>query len=47
MYDYQINKSTNKIKTTWNITKKETNIHKRLTTMTDYHNSPEALTITF
>jgi hypothetical protein len=37
-----MNKSTNKIKTTWNIIKKETNRHKRLTTITDYHNSPEA-----
>ena len=41
-YNNQINKSTNKIKTTWNIIKKETNRHKRLTMMTDYHNSPEA-----
>jgi len=40
-YNNQINKSTNKIKTTWNIIKKETNRLKRLTTMTDYHNSPE------
>jgi hypothetical protein len=37
----QINKSTNKIKTTWNIIKKETNRHKGLKTVTDYHNSPE------
>ena len=41
-YNNQINKSTNKIKTTWNIIKKETNRHKRLITMTDYHNSSEA-----
>ena len=41
-YNNQINKSTNKGKTTWNIIKKETNRHKRSTTMTDYQNSPEA-----
>jgi potassium voltage-gated channel Eag-related subfamily H protein 8 len=43
-YDYnnQINKSTNKTKTTWNIIKKETNRYKRLTDSTVYHNSPEA-----
>jgi len=41
-YNNQINKSTNKIKTTWNIIKKETNRHKRLITMTNYHNSSEA-----
>jgi hypothetical protein len=40
-YNNQINKSTNKIKTTWNIIKKETNRRKRLITTTDYHNSPE------
>ena len=40
-YYNQINKS-NKIKTTWNIIKKETNRHKRLITMTDYHNYSEA-----
>ena len=34
-YNNQINKSTNKIKTPWNIIKKETNRHTRLTTMTD------------
>jgi len=42
IYNNQINKSANKIKTTWNIIKKETNRHKRLKTVTDYHNSPEA-----
>jgi hypothetical protein len=41
-YNNKINKSTNKIKTTWNIIKKETNRHKRLKTVTNYHNSPEA-----
>jgi hypothetical protein len=41
-YNNQIYKSTNKIKTTWNIIKKETNRYKRLTDLTDYHNSPEA-----
>jgi hypothetical protein len=46
-YNNQINKSTNKIKTTWNIIKKKTNRHKRLTAMTDYHNSPEAFNIFF
>jgi hypothetical protein len=40
-YNNQINKSTNKIKTTWNIIKTETNRHKRPTAMTNYHNSPE------
>jgi hypothetical protein len=35
-YNNQINKSTNKIKTTWNIIKKESNRHKRLKTVTDY-----------
>jgi hypothetical protein len=40
-YNNQINKSTNKIKTNWNIIKTETNRHKRSTAMTDYHNSPE------
>jgi len=40
-YNNQINKSTNKIKTSWNIIKTETNRHKRLTAMTNYHNSPE------
>jgi hypothetical protein len=29
-YNNQINKSTNKIKTTWNIIKKETNRHKEI-----------------
>jgi len=38
----QINKSTNRIKTTWKIIKKETNRHKRLTTTTNYRNSPVA-----
>jgi len=42
-YDNKINKSTNKIKTTWNIIKKETNRYKRLTDSTFYHNSPEAI----
>jgi hypothetical protein len=41
-YNNQINKSTNKIKTTWNIIKKETDRHKSLKTVTDYHNSPDA-----
>jgi len=43
-YDYnnQINKSPDKIKTTWNIIEKETNRYKRLTDSTVYHNSPEA-----
>jgi hypothetical protein len=41
-FNNRINKSTNKIKTTWNIIQKETNRHKRSTTMTDYHNSPDA-----
>jgi hypothetical protein len=40
-YNNQINKSTNKIKTTWNIIKKETNRHKRLNNVTNYVNSPE------
>jgi hypothetical protein len=40
-YDNQINKSTNKIKTTWNIIKMETNRHKRSTAMTNCHNPPE------
>ena len=41
-YNNQINKATNKIKTTWNIIKNERNRHKRIATVTDYHNSPEA-----
>jgi hypothetical protein len=41
-YNNQINKSANKIKTTWNIMKRETNRHKRLAAVTNYHNSPEA-----
>ena len=41
-YNNQINKSTNKIKTTWNIIKKETNRHKRLKNVTNYNNSPQA-----
>ena len=41
-YNNQINKSTNKIKTTWNIIKKETNTHKRLKNVTNYNNSPQA-----
>jgi hypothetical protein len=41
-YNNQINKSTNKIITNWNVIKKETNRHNRLKTVTDYHNSPEA-----
>jgi hypothetical protein len=41
-YNNQINKSTNKIKTTWNIIKKETNRHKKLKSVTNYDNSPEA-----
>jgi hypothetical protein len=40
-YNNQINKSTNKMKTAWNIIKMETNGHKRSTAMTNYHNSPE------
>jgi hypothetical protein len=40
-YNNQINKSTNKIKTTWNIIKTKTNRHKRSTAKTNYHNSPE------
>ena len=40
-YTNQINKSTNKIKTTWNIIKTETNRHKKSAAMTSYHNSPE------
>ena len=44
-YNTQINKPTNKIKTTWNIIKKKTNRHKRLTAITDYRNSPEAFNI--
>jgi hypothetical protein len=40
-YNNRIHKSTNKIQTTWNIIKKETNRHKNLTTLTDYHISPE------
>jgi hypothetical protein len=43
----QINKSKNKIKTTWNIIKKETKRHKRSSTMTDYHRSPEVFNNTF
>jgi len=41
-YNDQINKSTNKIKTTWNIIKKETNKNKRLNDTTSYENTPEA-----
>ena len=40
-YNNQINKSTNKIKTTWNIIKTITNRHTRSTAMTKYHSSPE------
>jgi hypothetical protein len=40
-YNKQINKSTNKIKTTWNIIKTKTNRHKRSTAMNNNHNSPE------
>ena len=40
-YNNQINKSTNKIETAWNIIKMETNRHKRSIAMTNYHNSPE------
>ena len=40
-YNNQINKSNNKIKTTWNIIKKETNRHKRLKNLTNYNNTPE------
>jgi hypothetical protein len=38
----KIYKSTNKIKTTWNILKKVTNRHKKFSTITDHHISPEA-----
>jgi hypothetical protein len=41
-YNNQINKSANKIKTTWNIIKKETNRHKGSKNVTNYENSPEA-----
>ena len=37
-----MNKSTNKIKTTWNIIKQETNRHNRLKNVTHHDNSPEA-----
>jgi len=40
-YNNQINKSTNKIKTIWNIIKKETNRHKRLKNVTKCNNTPE------
>jgi hypothetical protein len=40
-YNNQINNLTNKIKTTWNIIKTETNRHTRFTAMTNYYNSPE------
>jgi hypothetical protein len=43
-YNNQINKSTNKIKTTWNIIKKETNRHKRLNYVTNYENHLRTLT---
>jgi len=41
-YNDQITKSTNKIKTTWDIIKKETNKNKRLNDTTNYENTPEA-----
>jgi hypothetical protein len=41
-YNNQINKSTNKIKPTWNIIKKESNRHKKLKNVTNYENSLDA-----
>jgi len=41
-YNTQIIKSTNKIKTTWNIIKRENNRHKKLKNVTNYENSLDA-----
>jgi len=41
-YNDQITKSTHKIKTTWNIIKKEINKNERLNDTTNYENTPEA-----